>query len=107
MHGARIVGEGGGKLVIGGDVFVFPATKDKAQLAVQEYKRRGGGYEGAKTKDNHLRHWQEEEWGTKSGRRSRDTGERYLSTPLFEPFGADMNDEELAISRSTPGYQMS
>lgn len=35
-----------------------------------------------------------------------DTGERYLSTPLFAPFGADMNDEELAISRSTPGYQM-
>ena len=36
-----------------------------------------------------------------------DTAERYLSTPLFEPFGADMNDEELAISRSTPGQQMS
>ena len=36
-----------------------------------------------------------------------DTGERYLSTPLFEPFGADMNDEELSLSRSTPGYQMS
>ncbi|MFN2316650.1 MAG: PLP-dependent cysteine synthase family protein [Gemmatimonadales bacterium] len=35
-----------------------------------------------------------------------DTGERYLSTPLFEPFGADMNDEELALSRSTPGYQL-
>jgi len=35
-----------------------------------------------------------------------DTGERYLSTPLFEPFGADMNEEELTISRSTPGYQM-
>jgi cysteine synthase len=35
-----------------------------------------------------------------------DTGERYLSTPLFEPFGADMNEEELAISRSTPGFQM-
>jgi cysteine synthase A len=35
-----------------------------------------------------------------------DTGERYLSTPLFAPFGADMNDEELEISRSTPGYQM-
>jgi cysteine synthase len=35
-----------------------------------------------------------------------DTGERYLSTPLFEPFAADMNEEELAISRSTPGYQM-
>ncbi len=35
-----------------------------------------------------------------------DTGERYLSTPLFEPFGADMNAEEEAISRSTPGYQL-
>jgi len=35
-----------------------------------------------------------------------DTSERYLSTPLFEPFGADMNDEERGISQSTPGYQM-
>lgn len=34
-----------------------------------------------------------------------DTGERYLSTPLFEAFGADMNEEEQRISRSTPGYQ--
>ena len=35
-----------------------------------------------------------------------DTGERYLSTPLFEPFEAEMNEEEVEISRSTPGYQM-
>ena len=34
-----------------------------------------------------------------------DTGERYLSTPLFEDIGEDMNDEELALSRSTPGYR--
>jgi cysteine synthase A len=32
-----------------------------------------------------------------------DTGERYMSTPLFEDIGEDMNDEEIAISRSTPG----
>jgi hypothetical protein len=50
----------------------------KAQLAVQEYKRRGGGYVGAKRDDNSLRQWTKEEWGTKSGRRSRDSGERYL-----------------------------
>jgi cysteine synthase A len=31
-----------------------------------------------------------------------DTGERYLSTPLFADIPADMNDEEMAISRSTP-----
>jgi len=34
-----------------------------------------------------------------------DTGERYLSTPLFEGIGADMN-EELAISKSTPSMQL-
>jgi len=30
-----------------------------------------------------------------------DTGERYLSTPLFEPFGADMSEEEQALADST------
>ncbi len=31
-----------------------------------------------------------------------DTGERYLSTPLFEDIGEEMNDAEQALSRSTP-----
>lgn len=31
-----------------------------------------------------------------------DTGERYLSTPLFEDVPAEMNDEEDAISNSSP-----
>ena len=31
-----------------------------------------------------------------------DTGERYLSTPLFADVAVDMNDDELAISQSTP-----
>ncbi|MDZ5698585.1 cysteine synthase A [Chelativorans sp. M5D2P16] len=34
-----------------------------------------------------------------------DTGERYLTTPLFETIEADMDEEELALSRSTPGFQ--
>ncbi len=34
-----------------------------------------------------------------------DTGERYLSTPLFEGIQTDMTDEELEISKSTPGYR--
>ncbi len=34
-----------------------------------------------------------------------DTGERYLSTPLFANVPADMTPEELAISRSTPSAQ--
>jgi cysteine synthase A len=35
-----------------------------------------------------------------------DTGERYLSTPLFADVATDMNEEELKISRSTPTAQM-
>lgn len=34
-----------------------------------------------------------------------DTGERYLSTPLFEGIETEMDEEELALSRSTPGFQ--
>jgi cysteine synthase A len=34
-----------------------------------------------------------------------DTGERYLSTPLFEDIEVEMTVEELGISRSTPGYR--
>lgn len=34
-----------------------------------------------------------------------DTGERYLSTPLFEDIAEEMNAEELTLSRSTPGYR--
>jgi cysteine synthase A len=34
-----------------------------------------------------------------------DTGERYLSTPLFEGINVDMNAAELELSRSTPGYR--
>lgn len=50
----------------------------KAQMAVAEYKHKGGGYKGAKSADNHLTQWTKEEWGTKSGQESLETGERYL-----------------------------
>ena len=50
----------------------------KAQLAVHDYKAEGGGYEGPKSADNHLSQWTKEDWGTKSGKTSGETGERYL-----------------------------
>lgn len=34
-----------------------------------------------------------------------DTAERYLSTPLFEDIGADMDEVECGLSNSTPGYR--
>lgn len=35
-----------------------------------------------------------------------DTGERYLSTPLFADIEADMSAQEKEIAASTPGYQL-
>ncbi len=35
-----------------------------------------------------------------------DTGERYMTTPLFESIQEDMDDEESKLSKSTPNYQM-
>jgi len=34
-----------------------------------------------------------------------DTGERYMSTHLFEAIPVEMTDEEIALSRSTPNYR--
>ena len=54
----------------------------KAQLATQKYKASGGGYSGAKSSNNSLKKWGNEDWGTKSGKNSTQgkeaTGERYL-----------------------------
>ena len=35
-----------------------------------------------------------------------DTGERYLSTPLFADIPADMTEAEVEISRSTPSARL-
>jgi cysteine synthase A len=35
-----------------------------------------------------------------------DTAERYMTTPLFDAIDEDMNAEELALSHSTPGFQI-
>ena len=35
-----------------------------------------------------------------------DTGERYMTTPLFEEIEEDMSEEELALSLSTPSAQL-
>lgn len=64
----------------------------KAQMATAEYKKRGGGYAGAKAADNHLSQWTHEEWGTRSGGESLETGERYLPKAAR----AALSDEEYA-----------
>jgi hypothetical protein len=49
----------------------------KAQLAVSAYKKAGGSYAGSK-KQTDLSKWTKQNWRTKSGKPSSETGERYL-----------------------------
>ena len=54
----------------------------KAQLAVNMYKKVGGGYKGRRSSNNSLRKWTRQRWRTRSGKNSilgpGATGERYL-----------------------------
>lgn len=49
----------------------------KAQLAVNLYKKQGGTYKGKKSETS-LSKWTKQKWRTKSGKKSSETGERYL-----------------------------
>ena len=66
----------------GGDAGEWSARK--AQLAVSQYKKAGGGYSGSKSSNNSLSEWTEQEWTTKSGKPSKETGERYLPKEAIE-----------------------
>jgi len=51
------------------------------QLATQMYKKQGGGYVGAKSKDNKLSKWGKEDWGYSS---KKQEGEgRYLPKKVW------------------------
>ena len=55
------------------------------QLAGKIYKDKGGGYTGEKTKaQKSLSKWTKQEWTTKSGKPSKETGERYLPKKAIE-----------------------
>ena len=57
----------------------------KAQLLAIAYKKAGGGYRGGK-KDSQesLEEWTDQEWQTKSGKPSLETGERYLPKKVIQ-----------------------
>ena len=56
----------------------------KAQAAVKAYKKAGGGYSGAKKSSNSLSKWSKQKWRTKSGKKSSQTGERYLPSKAIK-----------------------
>jgi hypothetical protein len=59
----------------GGDSGEWSARK--AQLAVSRYKKAGGSFAGPK-RSTSLSKWTQQDWRTKSGKPSKETGERYL-----------------------------
>ncbi|PHK96308.1 hypothetical protein CR162_02900 [Pseudoroseomonas rhizosphaerae] len=72
----------------------------KAQRAVSAYKEEGGGYKGRKSADNHLQKWQDEDWGTRSGEKSGETGERYLPRKARESLSKEEYDRSTAKKRA-------
>jgi hypothetical protein len=61
----------------------------KAQMAVRLYKQAGGGYIGKKSSSNSLVKWGKQDWTTKSGKPSSETGERYLPRKAIEGLSAE------------------
>jgi hypothetical protein len=82
----------------GGDPGEWSARK--AQMAVQEYKKAGGGYVGKKKEDNSLRQWTKEDWGTRSGKASKKSGERYLPKAAREKLSQEEYDRTTAKKRA-------
>jgi len=56
----------------------------KAMLASKEYKEKGGTYSGSPKETLGLRKWMKEDWQTKSGKPSLETGERFLPKKAIE-----------------------
>lgn len=85
---------------------LLPVTGGDAMRLSLELARQEGifaGISGGATLAGALRIAHDAPRGTVILAMLPDTGERYLSTPLFEAIGADMSEEEWALSRSTPG----
>jgi hypothetical protein len=71
----------------------------KAQIAVREYKEAGGGYRGNKPKGG-LVAWTEQDWMTKSGKPSLETGERYLPRKAIKKLSPQQYEATSRIKRA-------
>jgi hypothetical protein len=78
----------------GGDPGEWSARK--SQLAVQEYKKSGGGYEGPKKADNSLAKWTDQKWKTSDGTPSQGK-KRYLPEKAWSSLSAS---EKAATNRA-------
>ena len=68
----------------------------KAQLAVAEYKKSGGGYSGKKSSSNSLSKWTKQKWTTSDGKPSKGK-KRYLPEKAWKSLSAS---EKAATNRA-------
>lgn len=90
------------KSVTSGDKGGAPAqwSARKAQMLVRKYKQAGGKFCGgvSRTKSP-LYAWTKQKWRTKSGMRSRDTGERYLPAAAIMIMPSSVYKASSAVKR--------
>lgn len=76
----------------------------KAQLLVAEYEKAGGGYIGGRSKaQKSLSKWTKQDWRTKSGKPSLETGERYLPAAAIAALTSAEYAETSRVKRSASG----
>jgi len=56
----------------------------KAMIASKKYREAGGTYKGPRDDTKGLLKWMKEDWTTKSGKPSLETGERFLPRKAIE-----------------------
>jgi hypothetical protein len=71
----------------------------KAMIASKKYKEAGGGYSGAKNYSKGLLKWIGEDWRTKSGKPSLETGERFLPAKAIEALSEEQYKKTSAIKK--------
>lgn len=71
----------------------------KAMIASKKYKEAGGGYMGKKNYSKGLLKWIGEDWRTKSGKPSLQTGERFLPAKAIEALTPEQYKKTSAIKR--------
>ena len=76
----------------------------KAQLLGSEYEKADGGYTGARSKaQRSLSRWTKQDWRTKSGKPSLETGERYLPAAAIKALSSAEYAASTKTKRSATG----
>ncbi len=76
----------------------------KAQLLAAEYEKAGGGYTGGRSKaQRSLSKWTKQDWRTKSGKPSLETGERYLPAAAIRALSSAEYAASTRAKRSATG----